>query len=210
MLKRLNSILSILYLFGGILLTGCHNKTDKPIVIHDTIKTIVKIIEKTDQKKASPKEDTQPKAYSNVDRFQSMLHVTQWKKAPEGFSVPTFMAYKEVWVDDVPTTFNLHYWNNVILSYCELGSWGTYDFPEKGNLIAPNVAIRNITYKAGNADIYSGYTDGGRIFYLKRIIYEGEFVDHAGILALIYPPEYKEVMKPLTQVVLKWDALPYR
>lgn len=153
-------------------------------------------------------EETYDEGYKDPVAFANALQEAKWIKSEENFKYPDIMQRFEFYDKDVPTTFELYSWKDVILSFCFLGAWASSDefFPVPGNVISQNCIIADLAYNF-KSEIFSGHTTDGRIFYLKRIVgWPGEAIPHPYILALIYPPEYQDAVKPLIEIVRKWSA----
>ena len=168
---------------------------------HDTFPVRLKNeIQKYKEPKESKAKD--PVAFANA------LQEAKWIKSEENFKYPDIMQRFEFYDKDVPTTFEIYSCKDVILSFCFLGAWASSDefFPVPGNVISQNCIIADLAYNF-KSEIFSGHTTDGRIFYLKRIVgWPGEAIPHPYILALIYPPEYQDAVKPLIEIVRKWSA----
>ena len=86
-----------------------------------------------------------------------------------------------------------------------LGVWSVADeFPSEGLYLSPTETVNNVTYRAESKGIASGYTNSGKIYYLKQKIMHGEGVDHSKFLVLINPTEYNKSVEKITNMVAKW------
>lgn len=141
--------------------------------------------------------------------FSSKMKTSKWIGGEGTFRVPDFLSQSgEEFVEDVPASVYTYWYDRVNLCYWPLlGNWATDDdnFPTRGCHVSSTAKIAKVTYRAPRKGIFSGYTDDGRIFYLKRLNTIYDVVSHAAVLALIYPEKYQEAVQPLIKEVLKWS-----
>ena len=141
--------------------------------------------------------------------FSSRMKTSKWIEGKGSFRVPDFLSQSgEEFVGDVPASVYTYWYDRVNLCYWPLlGNWATddEDFPVKGCYVSSTAKIAKVTYRAPQKGIYSGYTDDGRIFYLKRLNTIHDVVTHAVVLVLIYPEKYQEAVQPLIKQVLNWS-----
>jgi len=147
------------------------------------------------------------KPLSEAEQFGKRLKEEKWSKDDYGFRYPAFMSEKTTYMNDMVADVTVYSSGPVSLClWPMIGSWATSSdaYPVKGSILSPDAKIASITYQARRSDIHSGYTDDGRIFYLKRRIIEGDAVNHAQVLVTIYPKDYKDQMDPLVKEVQNW------
>ena len=84
-----------------------------------------------------------------------------------------------------------------------IGSGATLDIPSPGYNISETVCIKNVTYSSKHG-IYSGYADDGRIWYMKKIIYNGGEVVSSKLLVLIYPKSMQSEATPFINIIQNW------
>lgn len=141
------------------------------------------------------------KEHSNEDKLDKS--VVTWKSTEFGFRCMANMIYKEIFEDNVPTTFYVYVNAVSELSYSVMGAWAVMDFPAVEQYIAPGTTIANITYKNVKKHIYSGYASDGRIFYLKTRVLDGGEVNHLAVLCLLYEKNAENDNMPLIEEVRK-------
>lgn len=139
------------------------------------------------------------KEHSNEDKLDKS--VVAWKSTEFGFRCMANMIYKEIFEDNVPTTFYVYVNAVSELSYSVMGAWAVMDFPAVEQYIAPGITIANITYKNVKKHIYSGYASDGRIFYLKTRVLDGGEVNHLAVLCLLYEKNAENDNMPLIEEV---------
>lgn len=124
-----------------------------------------------------------------------------------GFSYPSFMTRSERAITDVPATVNTYTWKKLELGYWPLiGSWAVSNdnFPVKGNYLTEDDFVEDITYQAEDKGIFSGHTDDGRIFYLKKKINREGEVNHVGVLVIVYPEENQTDVQRFIEMIKEW------
>lgn len=124
-----------------------------------------------------------------------------------GFSYPSFMTRSERAITDVPATVNTYTWKKLELGYWPLiGSWAVSNdnFPVKGNYLTEDDFVEDVTYKAEEKGIFSGHTDDGRIFYLKKKINREGEVNHVGVLVIVYPEENQTDVQRFIEMIKEW------
>ena len=141
------------------------------------------------------------KEHSNEDKLDKSVVI--WKSTEFGFRCMANMICKEIFEDNVPTTFYVYVNAASELSYSVMGAWAVMDFPAVEQYIALGTTIANITYKNVKKHIYSGYASDGRIFYLKTRVLEGGEVDHLAVLCLLYDRNAENDNMPLIEEVKK-------
>lgn len=77
------------------------------------------------------------------------------------------------------------------------------DIPSPGYNISETVCIKNVTYSSKHG-IYSGYTNDGRIWYMKKVIYNGGEVVSSKLLVLIYPKSMQSEATPFINIIKNW------
>ena len=124
-----------------------------------------------------------------------------------GFSYPSFMTRSERAITDVPATVNTYTWKKLELGYWPLiGSWAVSNdnFPVKGNYLTEDDSVEDITYQAEDKGIFSGHTDDGRIFYLKKKINREGEVYHVAVLVIVYPEENQTDVQRFIEMIKEW------
>ena len=124
-----------------------------------------------------------------------------------GFSYPSFMTRSERAITDVPATVNTYTWKKLELGYWPLiGSWAVSNdnFPVKGNYLTEDDFVEDVTYKAEEKGIFSGHTDDGRIFYMKKKINRAGEVNHVGVLVIVYPEENQTDVQRFIEMIKEW------
>jgi hypothetical protein len=134
-------------------------------------------------------------------KFEELLNSCKWIKHDGGFQYPDFFGHYEKFLDEIPASVDVYTYDSVDLCYWGgLGAWSVTDeFP----YLSPTETVKNVTYRSGAKGIASGYTNSGKIYYLKQKFY-GEDVIHSNVLVLINPPEYSKSVEKLTNMVAKW------
>lgn len=135
--------------------------------------------------------------------FREKMKNVRWKIVSENVSIPSFMKAQDGYG-------SLFAYDNVMISNMLWGSWASLedDFPSEGMELTSSVEgvfIKNITYKVERKGVYSGYTDDGRIFYLKTLP-SPRWCGPPHIISyiLIYPKEYQEAVTPIINKILHW------
>ena len=156
--------------------------------------------EQIEQKKKSSATNT------NLSRFERLMQNSNWIKHSDGFQYPDFFKQRQVFLDEIPADVEVYSYDSIELCYWpSLGVWSVADeFPSEGLYLSPTETVKNVTYRAESKGIASGYTNSGKIYYLKQKIMHGEGVDHSKFLVLINPPEYNKSVEKLTNMVAKW------
>ena len=124
-----------------------------------------------------------------------------------GFSYPSFMTRSERAITDVPATVNTYTWKKLELGYWPLiGSWAVSNdnFPVKGNYLTEDDFVEDVTYKAEEKGIFSGHTDDGRIFYMKKKINRAGEVNHVAVLVIVYPEENQADVQRFIEMIKEW------
>ena len=124
-----------------------------------------------------------------------------------GFSYPSFMTRSERAITDVPATVNTYTWKRLELGYWPLiGSWAVSNdnFPVKGNYLTEDDFVEDVTYKAEEKGIFSGHTDDGRIFYMKKKINRAGEVNHVAVLVIVYPEENQADVQRFIEMIKEW------
>lgn len=136
-----------------------------------------------------------------------MLEKCNWNKTKYGFKVPEFMVERqEEFFDEIPA--NVAKWDFFDICFSclpSLGTWAVIEYPGEGMYLTGDIRIKDITYTNSSGSIYSGHTDDGRIWYMKKNLLEGGEVIHANVLALIYPESRQEIIDPLMKIVKNWE-----
>ena len=140
------------------------------------------------------------------NKVEDLLKNCNWIKHDDGFQYPASFKHHQVFLDEIPADVEVYTYDSIELCYWPLlGVWSVTDeFPSQGLYLSPTETVKNITYRAESKGIASGYTNSGKIFYLKQKIMHGEGVDHSKFLVLINPPEYNKAVEKITNMVAKW------
>ena len=140
------------------------------------------------------------------NKVEGLLKNCSWIKHSDGFQYPEFFEQHQVFLDEIPADVEIYNYDSIELCYWpSLGVWSVADeFPSQGLYLSPTETVKNITYRAESKGIASGYTNSGKIYYLKQKIMHGEGVDHSKFLVLINPPEYNKAVEKITNMVAKW------
>ena len=138
--------------------------------------------------------------------FENLINNCNWIKHGDGFQYPDFFEHHQVFLDEIPADVEVYTYDSVELCYWPLlGVWSVTDeFPSQGLYLSPTETVKNITYRAESKGIASGYTNSGKIYYLKQKIMHGEGVDHSKFLVLINPPEYNKAVEKITNMIATW------
>ena len=135
--------------------------------------------------------------------FENLINNCNWIKHGDGFQYPDFFRYYKASIEDTYTV-EIYAYESVELCYCSyFGARLELEFLNEGSYISPTEKAKNITYIAKSKVIASGYTQSGKIYYLKQKNY-GEEILHTKFLVLINPPEYKNAVEKLTNMIAKW------
>lgn len=128
-----------------------------------------------------------------------------WVDTPYGFSIPSdWNGGNEIFNDDLCASIITYYKGQMQLCYWPLiGSGATLDIPSPGYNISETVCIKNVTYSSKNG-VYSGYANDGRIWYMKKVIYNGGEVVHSKLLVLIYPKSMQSEATPFINIIKNW------
>ena len=137
------------------------------------------------------------------NKVEKLLMNCKWIRHEGGFQYPDSFEYYNEFLIDIPASVDVYTYDSVDICYWGgLGAWSVADeFPSEGIYLSPNETVKNITYQSKG--ITSGYTNSGKIYYLKQKFY-GEDVIHSNVLVLIYPTEYNKSVEKLTKMVEKW------
>ena len=149
-------------------------------------------------------EDTESSTSMTINvknKFKDLLKNCKWIMHDGGFQYPDFFEHYEKFLIDIPASVDVYTYDSVDLCFWGgLGAWSVADeFPSEGIYLSPYETVKNITYQSKG--IASGYTNSGKIYYLKQKIY-GEDVVHSNVLVLIYPPEYDKSVEKLTNMII--------
>ena len=140
------------------------------------------------------------------NKVEDLLKNCNWIKHDDGFQYPASFKHHQVFLDEIPADVEVYTYDSIELCYWPLlGVWSVTDeFPSQGLYLSPTETVKNITYRAESKGIASGYTNSGKIFYLKQKIMHGEGVDHSKFLVLINPPEYNKAVEKITNMIATW------
>ena len=140
------------------------------------------------------------------NKVEGLLKNCNWIKHSDGFQFPDFFEQHQVFLDEIPADVEIYNYDLIELCYWpSLGVWSVADeFPSEGLYLSPTETVKNVTYRAESKGIASGYTNSGKIYYLKQKIMHGEGVDHSKFLVLINPTEYNKSVEKITNMVAKW------
>ena len=190
-------------------LTGC-KKSDavgNEVKIEETNMQAEEIQSERQSADSVQADSVMAKPLSEAEQFGKRMKEEKWSKDDYGFRYPAFMSEKTTYMNDMVADVTVYSSGPVSLClWPMIGSWATSSdaYPVKGSILSPDAKIASITYQAKRSDIHSGYTNDGRIFYLKRRMVEGDAVSHAQVLVAIYPKDYKDQMAPLVKEVQNW------
>ena len=192
-------VLGIGLSIGGYFLWQHFNKNDGN-VSNDSIASFV--VEPSDE--TSPVDEDPATSVSLASQLESV----EWTPVEgAGFSYPSFMTRSERAITDVPATVNTYTWKKVELGYWPLiGTWAVSNdnFPVKGNYLTEDDFVEDVTYKAEEKGIFSGHTDDGRIFYMKKKINRGGEVNHVAVLVVVYPEENQSDVQRFIEMIKEW------
>lgn len=154
-------------------------------------------------------EDIDSSTYAIINdksKYEDLLKNCNWIKHGDEFQYPAFFKHHQVFLDEIPADVEIYTYDSIELCYWpSLGVWSVADeFPSHGLYLSPTETVKNITYRAESKGIASGYTNSGKIYYLKQKIMHGEGVDHSKFLVLINPPEYNKAVEKITNMIAKW------
>lgn len=140
------------------------------------------------------------------NKVEDLLKNCNWIKHDDGFQYPASFKHHQVFLDEIPADVEVYAYDSIELCYWPLlGVWSVTDeFPSQGLYLSPTETVKNITYRAESKGIASGYTNSGKIYYLKQKIMHGEGVDHSKFLVLINPPEYNKAVEKITNMIATW------
>ena len=140
------------------------------------------------------------------NKVEDLLKNCNWIKHDDGFQYPASFKHHQVFLDEIPADVEVYTYDSIELCYWPLlGVWSVTDeFPSQGLYLSPTETVKNITYRAESKGIAAGYTNSGKIFYLKQKIMHGEGVDHSKFLVLINPPEYNKAVEKITNMIATW------
>jgi len=143
---------------------------------------------------------------NTLSDFENLINNCNWIKHGDGFQYPDFFEQHKVSLDEIPADIEIYTYDSIDLCYWpSLGVWSVADeFPSEGLCLSATETVKNVTYRAESKGIASGYTNSGKIYYLKQKIMHGEGVDHSKFLVLINPPEFNKFVEKLTNMVAKW------
>ena len=141
-----------------------------------------------------------------INKVEDLMKNCSWIEHNEGFQYPDFFEQHQVFLDEIPADVEIYNYDSIELCYWpSLGVWSVADeFPSEGLYLSPTETVKNVTYRAESKGIASGYTNSGKIYYLKQKIMHGEGVDHSKFLVLINPTEYNKSVEKITNMVAKW------
>lgn len=145
--------------------------------------------------------------------FSELMKSVNWNKSKYGdFMVPNFFTEGEsVSVENDLYSVDRYYYGNVEICCGWLGSWALDDsYPAEGDELSKGIFIESITYHSKKKNIYSGYVNDGRIYYMKMVYHFTDWGDgygHTDVLFLvsIYPKEYKEAVTPIVNMIKNWN-----
>ena len=180
---------------GYFLWQHFHTNEGNAVLSGDSIEAVIN----------EPTEETIP---AETASLADQLASTEWTPVDgAGFSYPSFMTRSERAITDVPATVNTYTWKKLELGYWPLiGSWAVSNdnFPVKGNYLTEDDFVEDVTYKAEDKGIFSGHTDDGRIFYLKKKINREGEVNHVAVLVIVYPEENQTDVQRFIEMIKEW------
>lgn len=127
----------------------------------------------------------------------------------DGFScyVPRYMKpRKEVFDESNLMSFRIWAYSKVLLVYIPpMGNWAVDEYPKVGKPVAPDVEIKDVTYRNSNGTLFSGHTADGRVWYMKKRILDKATIPHASALVCVYhKSKFPKVEKELVDIVKNW------
>lgn len=181
---------------GKIANSGIGSDTDSEDVVYTD-----DAFNKTEQNAPDVNEEHQDEIVSTDEAIEKET----WVDTPYGFSIPSdWNGGNEIYNDDLYASVITYYKGQMQLCYWPLiGSGATLDIPSPGYNISETVCIKNVTYSSKKG-IYSGYADDGRIWYMKKIIYNGGEVVSSKLLVLIYPKSMQSEATPFINIIKNW------
>lgn len=195
---RIKNILT-LFALATLIMTGCGKKSHG---LKKIAEGAAEIVADDDEKPSEEPRKDNEKAPSLDDM--------RWIRNKDyHFSYPQCFTKSEEFVDDIPADVTTYEYEDIELCLWPLlGNWATFtdEYPVEGSVLSTDARISKTTYTS-RTGIYSGYTDDGRIFYMKVLISGGE-VNHAHSLVLIYPKSRQDEVGSLINEVKDWK-LPY-
>lgn len=138
--------------------------------------------------------------------FSTLINNATWYSSDYGFKIPDFMTPStDIFVENVPASFQRWTYDDICVScWPYLGSWAISDYPTPNQYLTEDVLIKSVTYQSGSKTIFSGYTNDGRIWYMKKKLISGRAVDNIKSLVLIYPKSKQAEIKSMIDVVKGW------
>lgn len=154
------------------------------------------------------KESMEKEQDDEEDEYAYYIENSKWIKNNEfNFLYPScFESPKTTEMDDMSADVITYKFQSIELCLWPLiGAWATVNenYPEKGCYVSSIQTIDTITYNSRN-NIFSGYTNNGNIFYLKRLITDDDIAPHAHVLCLIYPKECQKAVEPIISQIKNW------
>ena len=201
-----------------LLCIGMCSNNETPIAtpVADSV-TIMVVDDENMIKDSNVNDDVLAVYPSNSKDFEEALISNVWTELTgSGFYVPDFFQdEQENASEDHSYRVLTRSCPNVDISYCgNVGEWDSeegieVEFPRVGCLLANNAFVKDITYKSANQGIYSGHTNDGRIFYLKKKIEEDYVtqvatVMRASFVSVIYPKDYQNSITIILDKIKKW------
>lgn len=140
----------------------------------------------------------------NAVDYELAINESGWTTTSMGYSYPSSFTVDDNVEDDDGNLVDVYKYKDVELSDWLLPSWAVIDeyYPIVGSMVGRSSRISSISYT--NNSVYSGYTDDGRIFYLKVLIADGGEVPQALTLSLVYPQNYQHEVRQLIEMVRTW------
>ena len=139
--------------------------------------------------------------------LKELLSDSEWNESREGFRYPKGFYVCEETSEELDGS----YWNYGVEGYdVQMNYFVTFgsvaaDIPWEGCGLGAGHSVKSITYQAEDNGVYSGYTNKGDIYYLKKHVSRGDAVISTGyVLVLIYPKEFQDEVKPLIDAVKNW------
>ena len=221
-------ILLVIFLLATIGYMVCCNGSNSPEVSEvetDSVKVInddevIAFLENTDSMEEVSDDDSFTGARECLDDaalFSKQMETSTWVDSKYGnFKVPKFFGDEMEFSSKYTLCTFIEYLQYDVIISCSpyMGGWAHEDdvFPVDGSELAKNVFIKSITYKSSKKlSIFSGYTEDGRIFYMKKknhdqVIDPDEGISHPNpsFLAVIYPEDFKNSISPIIDMIKKW------
>lgn len=157
----------------------------------------------TSPNKSSDKKEV----YQNYFK-KEILAKCKWYRSKEyGFAFPSYTDdVYETRSDELDAPYEVYFDEmDVHMIFFRTPSWGE-DVPYKDGGLGFGHKVKSVTYKNEKGNIYSGMTNKGSFYYLKKQELFSEFVVSGSyrFLVLIYPKDLQDAVKPMIDAVKDW------